>query len=241
MKIDTTRYQSPNWDERTLPVSILVLHYTGMESGQGALERLCDADAKVSAHYVVEEDGRIFQLVDEAKRAWHAGVSSWKGESNVNSASIGIEIVNGGHDYGLPDFPDAQVNAVIALSKAIVTRHGISASNIVGHSDVAPGRKQDPGEKFPWKSLAAAGLGYWPDAVGDDERVLFEPGLRDRGVAILQRGLAQIGYKLEVSGVYDQSTMDVVTALQQRFQPQQVTGHATMQTMMVIKSILENT
>ncbi|WP_339741735.1 N-acetylmuramoyl-L-alanine amidase [uncultured Maricaulis sp.] len=148
---------SPNFNDRKLPVSLIVLHYTGMENGAVALERMCDPAAEVSAHYMVEEDGRVFQLVDEDKRAWHAGVSAWRGETDINSASIGIEIVNGGHDYGLPDFPAIQIEAVIHLVADIMARHGIGPEGVVGHSDIAPGRKQDPGEKFPWHRLAAAG------------------------------------------------------------------------------------
>jgi len=200
---------SPNFDDRTLPISLLILHYTGMETGEIALERMTDAEAKVSAHYMVEEDGRIFQLVDEKKRAWHAGVSEWQGETNINSNSIGIEIVNGGHDHlnadgSLPDFPDVQINAVIALSKDIIKRHG--NLTVLGHSDIAPARKIDPGENFPWQGLAAAGLGYWPDVQTEDRRVLFEKGSRDRGVAIVQRGLAHIGYGARVTGVMDEAT-----------------------------------
>ncbi len=148
---------SPNFNERKLPIALIVLHYTGMKDGPAALARMCDPDAQVSAHYMVEEDGRIFQLVDEARRAWHAGVSSWCGETDINSNSIGIEIVNGGHDYGLPDFPAIQIDAVIELVKDIMARHGIGPEGVVGHSDIAPGRKQDPGEKFPWDRLAEAG------------------------------------------------------------------------------------
>ncbi len=148
---------SPNFNARKLPVSLIVLHYTGMESGAAALARLRDPAAEVSAHYMVEEDGRIFALVDEDKRAWHAGVSVWRGETDINSASIGIEIVNGGHDHGLPDYPAIQIAAVIELLRDIMARHGIGPEGVVGHSDIAPGRKQDPGEKFPWDKLAVAG------------------------------------------------------------------------------------
>ena len=132
MKIES-KYR-PNFDERTLPVSILVLHYTGMETGKAAIQRLCDPSAKVSAHYIVEEDGRILSLVDSQHRAWHAGVSSWRGITDVNSASIGIEIVNGGHDYGLPEFPDLQIDAVIKLSRDLIQEFDIQPGNIVGYS-----------------------------------------------------------------------------------------------------------
>ena len=235
---------SPNFDERSLPISLLILHYTGMETGEAALERMRDADAKVSAHYMVEEDGRIFQLVDEDKRAWHAGVSEWQGETNINSNSIGIEIVNGGHDFpnkdgSLPDFPDAQINAVIVLSKDIMKRHG--NLSVLGHSDIAPARKNDPGENFPWQGLAAAGLGYWPDVQSEDCRVLFEPGTRDRGVAIVQSGLAHTGYGARVTGVMDEETCLIIKALQRRYRPDQIDGIVDIQTMEVIKALVEQT
>ena len=240
MKI--TQSPSPNFDERTLPISLLILHYTGMATGEAALERMCDADAKVSAHYMVEEDGRIFQLVDEDKRAWHAGVSEWQGETNINSNSIGIEIVNGGHDHpnedgSLPDFPDVQINAVIALSKDIMKRHG--PLTVLGHSDIAPARKIDPGENFPWQGLAAAGLGYWPNIQTDDRRILFELGTRDRGVAILQSGLAHIGYGARVSGVMDEETKLIIEAIQRRYRPDQIDGVVDIETMDIVKGLVE--
>lgn len=221
---------SPNFNDRKLPVSILVLHYTGMESGEAALSRMRSAEAEVSAHYMVEEDGRVFRLVDESQRAWHAGVSSWNGVTDVNSASIGIEIVNGGHDFGLPDFPDVQINALIPLCKRILSEHEIPAQNVVGHSDIAPGRKDDPGEKFPWQGLAAAGIGLWPGEGNGDTRILFEPENRDRGIALLQRGLAGIGYGIEIDGVMSERSVKVVKAFQRRFRPEAVTGIVDMET-----------
>ena len=240
MKI--THSPSPNFDERKLPLSLLVLHYTGMETGAAALARMQDSDAKVSAHYMVETDGQIFQLVDEASRAWHAGVSEWQGQSDINSASIGIEIVNGGHDWPaqdgkLPAYPDVQINAVIALCKAVIARHG--PLTLLGHSDVAPARKIDPGEHFPWQGLAAAGLGFWPDALTEDKRILFEAGIRDRGVAIVQRGLAHIGYGARVSGIMDEDTQAIIRALQRRYRPDQIDGIVDIQTMEIIKALAE--
>ena len=240
LPLKMTQAPSPNFDERTLPISLLILHYTGMETGEAALERMTDADAKVSAHYMVEEDGRIFQLVDEERRAWHAGLSEWQGETNINSCSIGIEIVNGGHDWpnadgSLPPFPDAQIIAVIALCKDIESRHG--RLTLLGHSDIAPMRKIDPGEHFPWSGLAAAGLGYWPEVQSDDRRVLFDAGSRDRGVAILQRGLAHIGYSARVSGVMDEATLKIVEALQRRYRQDQVDGIVDIHTMDIVKAM----
>ena len=235
--MDLIEKSSPNFDIRKLPVSCLVLHYTGMETGPAAIERLCDPDAKVSAHYVVEEDGRVFQLVDEKDRAWHAGVSEWKGIADLNSASIGIEIVNGGHDFGLADFPEVQIESVIKLSLSILSRHTIT--DIVGHSDIAPARKQDPGEKFPWKTLADAGVGYFPAIENDDRRVLFDADSRDRGVSIVQSGLAHIGYGARVTGTLDEPTRLIIAALQRRYRPDQIDGLVDIQTMEIIKALAE--
>ena len=154
---------SPNFDARTAPPTMIVLHYTGMKSGQAALDRLRDPEAKVSSHYLVEEDGRVFRLVAEERRAWHAGVSFWRGRRNVNGDSIGIEIVNPGHEFGYRPFPEAQIDSVIALVTDIRTRWDIEDRDIVGHSDVAPARKDDPGELFPWKRLSEAGHGLWAE------------------------------------------------------------------------------
>jgi N-acetylmuramoyl-L-alanine amidase len=145
---------SPNFDDRALPVSMVVLHYTGMQSGADALERLCDPKAKVSAHYLIDEDGTVVSLVPEEKRAWHAGRSYWRGITDVNSASIGIELVNPGHEWGYRPFPAAQMEALLPLLADIVNRHDISPTNVVGHSDIAPARKEDPGELFDWERLA---------------------------------------------------------------------------------------
>lgn len=145
---------SPNWDERALPVSMVVLHYTGMRTAEEALERLVDPKAKVSAHYLIDEDGTVTRLVPEDKRAWHAGASYWRGITDVNSASVGIELVNPGHEWGYRPFPDAQMDALIPLLAAILGRHNIAPTNVVGHSDIAPARKEDPGELFDWERLA---------------------------------------------------------------------------------------
>lgn len=145
---------SPNWDERALPISMVVLHYTGMQTGEEALARLCDAEARVSAHYFIDEDGTVTAMVPEEKRAWHAGRSYWRGVTDVNSASIGIELVNPGHEWGYRPFPDAQMDALLPLLADIVKRNDIPRANVVGHSDVAPSRKDDPGELFDWERLA---------------------------------------------------------------------------------------
>ena len=154
---------SPNHDERRggLRPDMIVLHYTGMPDAAGALDLLCSPQSKVSAHYFVFEDGYIVQMVEESRRAWHAGTSFWAGETDINSCSIGIEIANPGHDYGYPDFPKRQIAAVIALCRSIQTRHAVPPARVLAHSDVAPSRKQDPGEKFPWRTLSDSGVGHW--------------------------------------------------------------------------------
>jgi N-acetylmuramoyl-L-alanine amidase len=150
--------ESPNWNERKLPISMVVLHYTGMQSAKEALERMCDPEAEVSAHYMIDEEGIVTNLVPEAKRAWHAGRSYWRGETDVNSASIGIELVNPGHEFGYRPFPEAQMDALLPLLADIMDRHDIPRANVVGHSDIAPARKQDPGELFDWERLGELGL-----------------------------------------------------------------------------------
>lgn len=197
---------SPNFDARPTgaPVDHLVLHYTGMKTGQAAIKRLRDPVAKVSSHYVVDEDGSIYALVDEKNRAWHAGVSYWRGERQLNDRSIGIEIVNPGHEWGYRAFPRVQMRSVLWLCKGILARHTIPAFNVVGHSDVAPDRKQDPGELFDWGWLAAQGVGFWSEAIG-------VPG-------DLMPDLAAIGYNILLPANL------VITAFQRRFLPQNLSG-----------------
>jgi N-acetylmuramoyl-L-alanine amidase len=231
------RTPSPNHDARATPIDILLLHYTGMQSGEAARERLCDADAKVSSHYLVYEDGRIDQLVPEARRAWHAGVASWKGETDINSRSIGIEIVNPGHEFGYRDFPAAQIEAVIALCRDIVARHQIPSDRVLAHSDVAPGRKQDPGERFPWARLAAAGIGLWVEPAPIEGNALV-PTQRGEDITMLQTMLAKFGYAAEVTGLYDDQTRDIVTAFQRHFRPAFVDGIADVSTRETLMRLL---
>ena len=204
---------SPNFDARPDGVAIdhLVLHYTGMKTGHAALDRLCDPVAKVSSHYLVEEDGRIFRLVDESRRAWHAGVASWRGAKNINARSIGIEIVSPGHEHGYRDFPSVQIEAVISLCRDILSRHTIPNAHIVGHSDIAPWRKEDPGELFPWAELAAAGIGAWPVA---------DISAPDPTPSDSIRQLNQIGYLTEEPSSVTLAT----TAFQRRFRPTDIAG-----------------
>ncbi|MCG9915092.1 MAG: N-acetylmuramoyl-L-alanine amidase [Phenylobacterium sp.] len=220
---------SPNFNERAGPPDILLLHYTGMESGEAAIARLRDPEAKVSSHYVVEEDGRIFTLVAEERRAWHAGVSFWKGERDINGRSIGIEIVNPGHEFGYRPFPDVQIAAVIALATDIRSRWMIADGDIIGHSDVAPSRKIDPGELFPWKTLAEAGHGLWVEPDPAPGAPLGE-GAEGAGVFAFQAGLTRLGYECPPSGQFDAATTTVVSAFQRHWRPHQVDGIADGET-----------
>jgi N-acetylmuramoyl-L-alanine amidase len=207
---------SPNFDARKAPPDTLVLHYTGMPTGEAALARLRDPEAKVSSHYLVEEDGRVFRLVPEERRAWHAGLSFWKGETDINSRSVGIEIVNPGHEFGYRAFPDAQIAAVIALVADVRSRWTIGDDRIVGHSDVAPDRKDDPGELFPWKRLAEAGHGLWAEPPAAPGAPLGE-GEEGAGVFALQAGLTRLGYDCAPSGKFDAHTTAVVRAFQRHW------------------------
>lgn len=229
-----THAPSPNFNDRRHPINMLVIHYTGMETGEAALARMRDPAAEVSAHYMVWEDGAVVQLVVEEKRAWHAGVSRWQGDEDLNSRSIGIEIVNGGHDWplsdgSLPPYPEVQIAGVISLARAILSRHEIPPSRIVGHSDIAPARKADPGEHFPWARLAEAGIGIWPEEKDVRAQVWGTPlGPRDTGppVARIRDSLTALGYDLHPGDVFDDGMAAVVTAFQRRWRPQAVTGLA---------------
>jgi N-acetylmuramoyl-L-alanine amidase len=208
---------SPNFDQRTAPPDLLVLHYTGMPTGEAALARLRDPNPpRVSCHYMVEEDGRIFALVPEERRAWHAGVSFWRGQTELNGVSIGIEIVNPGHEFGYRPFPDPQIASVIALVGDIRSRWTIPDSRILGHSDVAPGRKEDPGELFPWQRLAEAGHGIWAASDPAPGAPLSE-GMTGSGVFALQAGLTRLGYDLPPSGTFDAQTTATVKAFQRHW------------------------
>jgi len=227
--MDLIAAPSPNFNNRTAPPSIILLHYTGMPTGEAALARLRDPEAQVSSHYLVEEDGRVFSLVAEERRAWHAGVSFWKGERDINSASIGIEIVNPGHEFGYRPFPDAQIEAVIELITDIRSRWEIEDARIIGHSDVAPARKEDPGELFPWKRLAEAGHGLWIEPPAAPGAPL---GLGDEGTGVfaLQAGLTRLGYDSAPSGKYDDDTVTIVRAFQRHWRPERFDGVADGET-----------
>lgn len=200
---------SPNFDDRAAPVSMIVLHYTGMADAAAAMARLTDPEAKVSAHYLIDEDGRLIRLVAEDKRAWHAGRSHWRGVTDINSASIGIEIVNPGHDHGYRPFPDAQIEALIPLVADIKDRYAITRGNVVGHSDIAPTRKRDPGELFPWGRLARLRL-----ALPRPTRNLLDPEWSDAGFLL---ALERFGYDVTDS-------LAAVVAFQRRFRPELIDG-----------------
>lgn len=238
MTLDLIEAPSPNFDQRRGPPDMIVLHYTGMPTGEAALQRLRDPEAKVSAHYLVEEDGRVYRLVPEERRAWHAGRSWWKGETDCNAVSIGIEIANPGHAWGYRAFPDAQVEAVIALVGEIRSRWTVPNDRIVGHSDVAPDRKDDPGELFPWKRLAEAGHGLWfePTAAPGPPLTVGDEGV---GVYILQAGLHRLGYQPKPSGTYDKETATVVRAFQRHWRPARVDGVADGETRARLVGLLQ--
>ncbi len=222
-----TDLPSPNHDARPVPPDMLVLHYTGMQTAAAAIDRLRDPVARVSSHYVVDEDGAVFRLVPEARRAWHAGVSFWNGRQQLNDWSIGIEIVNPGHEWGYRPFPPAQINAVTVLCADIIARHAIPQRYVVAHSDIAPTRKQDPGELFPWAELAQAGIGLWPggDASSTDPS--------DDDLKILRLMLTVIGYD-----ALNTPFEALVTAFQRHWRPQTVNGVADAGTALRIHGLI---
>ena len=231
---------SPNFNTREgQAIDMLILHYTGMADCAGALDWLCEPASRVSTHYLIDQDGTLYAVVPESARAWHAGVASWHGEDNINSRSIGIELVNPGHELGYVAFPEAQMAALDALAVDIVRRHDIAGPRVLGHSDVAPGRKLDPGEKFDWRRLAAAGIGVWPRApfglgTGSD----IAPGDEGVGVAQWQSHLAAYGYGVPGQGRYDDATTAVVTAFQRHFRPGRVDGIADPETQGALSQLL---
>ena len=214
---------SPNFDERKLPVSMLVLHYTGMEDGDAAVERLRNPESKVSCHYLVHEDGRVLRMVPEDKRAWHAGRSWWRGVMDVNSASIGIEIVNPGHEFGYRPFSEEQMDVLVPLVADIVKRHDIPRANVVGHSDVAPARKEDPGELFDWARLAKVGL-----ALPRPTANLMDPHWTDGGFLL---ALERFGYD-----VRDKNA--AIVAFQRRFRPDCIDGVIDGESRAILLSLL---
>jgi N-acetylmuramoyl-L-alanine amidase len=226
VSLDIRELASPNQDDRPADASIdmLILHYTGMRSAREAVDRLRDPAARVSSHYVVDEDGGVLRLVPEERCAWHAGVSWWRGHTELNRRSIGIEIVNPGHEFGYRDFPVLQMAVVCDLCLGILSRHAIPARNIVAHSDVAPDRKEDPGEKFDWRGLAQNGVGLWPRDVpdfGTTGAVRDAASLRD-----VRAALAEIGYRVTPEGALNPALAAVLRAFQRHWRPEAITGQA---------------
>lgn len=243
---------SPNHGERIgcAAPDMIVLHYTGAPTGEEreawlrdpggrALAWLAHPQSSVSAHYLVHEDGRIVQLVSETRRAWHAGVASWRGVADINSRSIGIEIVNLGHGAGLPDFPHAQVAAVTALCKSVAARHAIEPRRVLAHSDVAPGRKVDPGERFPWDALARDSVGLWrPEARRQPGARVYRDGDEGQPVSALQAMFAMFGYGLHITGVFDAQTKAVVEAFQRHWRRSRVDGIADASTIATLRDLI---
>jgi N-acetylmuramoyl-L-alanine amidase len=220
---------SPNYNNRPAgkAIDMLVMHYTGMRDAEAALRRLTDPEAKVSSHYLIDESGKIYRLVDEVRRAWHAGVSFWAGERDINGVSIGIELANPGHDFGYRPFPEAQMAALIDLSQDILARHKITAGRVVGHSDVAPARKIDPGELFDWQRLAKAGIGRWPP-----------PAKGPNDAASVRAALAKIGYEVSAEGARDKLTKKSLSAFQRHFRPAKIDGIADEETCGMLYGLL---
>lgn len=227
-------HPSPNFGPRPVgqQVQLVVLHYTGMRSGAVALQRLCDPQAQVSAHYLIEEDGRLFQLVAEDQRAWHAGVAGWRGCTNVNDISIGIELVNPGHEFGYRAFPDVQINSLLALLADIKARHRLTSRDFVGHSDVAPGRKQDPGELFPWAALAQHGFGDMPAHSPNFSDTSLVDVTPEQSV-VLGHQFAAIGYALDGN----QPSSELIAAFQRRWRQSAISGRLDKGTLAALAEV----
>jgi N-acetylmuramoyl-L-alanine amidase len=233
---------SPNVGERkgSAGINSLILHYTGMSDAVKACNWLCDEKSEVSCHYLVDEQGSIVQMVDENLRAWHAGVSSWRGEDDMNSVSIGIEIQNLGHGAGYPDFTREQMQSVIALCKDIVGRYQIPQNRVLAHSDVAPGRKVDPGEKFDWAMLHAHGVGHWVQPAELSGGSFLQLGDSGDAVLALQAMLKKFGFGIDANGVFDQRTKIVIEAFQRHYRQQRVDGIADQSTVATLHKLLRN-
>jgi N-acetylmuramoyl-L-alanine amidase len=227
---EITESPSPNHNARPAgkAIDILLIHYTGMRDGDAALQRLRDPVAKVSSHYLIEEDGTIHRLVDESRRAWHAGAGYWAGERDINAVSIGIELVNPGHDNGYRAFPQPQMAALIELGRAILARHPIPPSRVLGHSDIAPTRKIDPGELFDWKALAEAGIGLWP-----------EPAVGSSDLVSIQKDLGRYGYEVAPGGALDAATTAALQAFQRHFRPALIDGQPDAETAALLAGLLQ--
>lgn len=236
---------SPNWNERPLNdngkavIDTVVLHYTGMQSADEALDRMCDPDAEVSAHYMIGEDGETHELIPPEKRAWHAGVSIWKGRNNLNHTSVGIELVNPGHEFGYRSFPQPQIESLLNLLGHLKKGFNIPKHRFIGHSDIAPERKTDPGELFPWALLAANGYGVWSDADTSDFNVVAENGTSSPEIASINEYLGIIGYNIEKRHQRTHISKDILIAFQRHWRPQAVNGCIDRGTMVAAKAVAE--
>jgi N-acetylmuramoyl-L-alanine amidase len=233
---------SPNFGQR-MGISrpdMIILHYTGMKTGEAAEAWLCSPDSQVSSHYLVHEDGRVVQMVRESDRAWHAGKSFWRGVTDINSHSVGIEIVNPGHEFGYRNFPAKQIASVIDLCLGVVRRGRIAPERVLAHSDVSPGRKVDPGERFPWRQLAEAGVGHFVAPTRAGGKPVLSPG--DGGAAVddLQSMLSLYGYGIDINGVFDPPTHTVVAAFQRHFRPRRVDGLADRSTVDTLRRLIQS-
>lgn len=238
------RRPSPNFDARPRGrrPDMIVFHYTGMRTPAESLARLCDPAARVSAHYFIDEAGAVAALVPEDMRAWHAGKSFWKGEADINGCSIGIELQNPGHEFGYRGFPDAQIASLMTLCRAIRARFPIPDARILGHSDVAPERKQDPGELFPWNRLAAAGIGLWPDSnLNAAAFAAVSAASPADAIKALQERLGRFGYPVAASGAYDLPTQKAVMAFKRHWVPERLDDRADAGTVAILENLLEKT
>lgn len=234
------QHPSPNHGPRApgKPVDILLLHYTGMASAERALTWLCDPASQVSSHYFIFEDGRVAQLVDEAERAWHAGRSVWAGETDINSRSVGIELAHPGHEFGYRAFAEPQIAALIALSHRILSRHPIPPPRVLAHSDVAPARKEDPGELFPWRHLHEAGIGHWVPPAPIVEGPVLRRGDAGEAVVTLHKRFRLYGYGLDDESEFGAATEAVVTAFQRHFRPERFDGVADTSTVKTLDRLI---
>ncbi len=231
---------SPNFDARPAgqAIDMLVFHYTGMPSSAAALDRLCDPAAKVSAHYLIDDAGELTALVAETARAWHAGVAYWAGVTDINGCSIGIELANPGHEWGYVAFTAAQYETLIALARELLGRHPIPTHRVLGHSDVAPERRQDPGERFDWERLAAAGIGSVAERTADPRDLKVDRRPSHVAITALQHDLARFGYRIEPTGTFDRPTTDVVAAFQRHYRRQRVDGTPDPETLAILAELL---
>jgi N-acetylmuramoyl-L-alanine amidase len=229
---------SPNFEPRPqgVPLDMIVLHYTDMLNAEEALERLCDPQAKVSAHFLISKEGELYQLVDPKHRAWHAGVSSWEGQGDINSRSIGVELDNLGHTFGPEPFSKVQMKTLLALLEELTQTYGIQPHRIVGHSDVAPGRKKDPGEWFPWHVLAEKGFGFWPQEKMASQHISVVPKM---SIEEMQQAFSDIGYECAKTGVWDEESQAVCLAFQRHFTPQDLTGYPTNLVKQTLQGLLK--